>query len=207
MAAAKKKVVAKRAAPKASIDADPVLPFVDRKGFATWLKAHHASSKGLWVKLAKKGAGVASITRDECVDEALCWGWIDGQARSIDATWWQQRFTPRRSRSIWSKINRDKVAALIASGQMKPPGLAEVERAQGDGRWDAAYDSPKNAAVPDDLAAALKKNAKAAKAFAGLSGQNRYAVLFRIHGAKKAETRARRIETFVAMLARGETLY
>src|SRR5689334_22636177 len=101
-----------RAAAKGAIASDPLLPFVDRKAFARWLKANHASATGVWVKLAKKGGGIASITRDECVDEALCWGWIDGQARSIDASWWQQRFTPRRSRSIWSKINRDKVAAL-----------------------------------------------------------------------------------------------
>jgi len=201
------KPATKTAAKATKIDAEPVLPFASRGAWRTWLAKNHGSSSGLWLKIARKAAGTASVTYAEAVDEALCWGWIDGQKRSLDEAWTLQRFSPRGKRSIWSKINRDKVAALIAAGEMQPAGLAEVERARGDGRWDAAYDSPKNAAVPDDLAAALAGRKRAAAFFATLDATNRYAILFRIHNAKKPETRARRIATFVDMLARGETLY
>ena len=138
---------------------------------------------------------------------ALAWGWIDGQKRGLDATHWLQKFTPRKPKSLWSKINRDKALALIASGAMQPAGLAEVERAQADGRWDAAYAGSKTITVPDDLAAALAADKRAAARFATLNAANRFAVLFRVHTAKKAETRAKRIAQFVAMLARGETLH
>ncbi len=148
-----------------------------------------------------------SVTYAEAVDAALCYGWIDGQGQKFDERYYLIRFTPRRPTSIWSKINRTKATALIESGAMQAPGLHEVERARADGRWDAAYDSPKNMKVPDDLTAALRKNAKAKKSFATLDGANRYAILHRVTTAKKPETRARRISQFVEMLARGETLH
>jgi uncharacterized protein YdeI (YjbR/CyaY-like superfamily) len=197
-----------KAAPAKAAPADlEILPFATGKAWAAWLKAHYDSSAGLWIKFAKKGNGIESIYYPEALDEALCYGWIDGQARSLDAQYYLQRFTPRTKRSIWSKINRVKVQALIDSGRMKPAGQKEIDRAKEDGRWEAAYDSPSNAVVPDDLTVALAKNAKARAFFETLTSQNRYALLFRIHHAKKAETRARRIDQFVEMLARGETFH
>lgn len=191
---------------RASVEPE-IAAFADARAWTTWLAEHHASSPGVWLKLAKKSSAIASITYAEAVEGALAWGWIDGQKQAHDATWWLQRFTPRRARSIWSKINRDKAMALIEAGAMAPPGLLEVERARADGRWEAAYDPPSRAAVPEDLAAALAANPRAAAFFAALDGTNRYAVLFRIHGAKKAETRAGRVTRFVEMLARHEKLY
>lgn len=185
----------------------PVLRFANARAFGTWLAKNHASSRGIWLEYAKKGSGVASIVYAEAVEQALCWGWIDGQSKSIDERWYRQRFTPRTARSIWSKINCERVTQLIADGKMKPPGLAEIERAKKDGRWERAYDSPKTMQVPDDLTAALAKNKKAAAFFATLNSANRYAILHRVQTAKKPETRARRIATFVAMLARGEKLH
>ena len=138
---------------------------------------------------------------------ALCWGWIDGQKKSIDAHWWMQKFTPRAKRSIWSQVNRDKVQALIEAGRMRPAGLAEIERAKADGRWDAAYASASKAEVPADLQAALDAEPRAKAFFAKLDGTNRYAILFRTHQAKRPETRAKRIAQFVEMLARGETIH
>ncbi len=192
---------------KTRIESDPILGFDDAKAWHAWLAEHHASSTGLWLKLQKKVKGVAALTYAEALDEALVYGWIDGQKRALDDTAWLQRFTPRGARSIWSTINRAKAEALVASGRIKPAGLAELERAKGDGRLDAAYEGPKKMAVPEDLTAALAKNAKAKAFFATLKSANRYAVLWRIHTAKKAETRARRIETFVAMLAKHETFH
>jgi uncharacterized protein YdeI (YjbR/CyaY-like superfamily) len=185
----------------------PTLPFATARAFADWLAENHATSAGVWLRLAKKASGIASIKYAEAVEIALSWGWIDGQARRIDETWYVQKFTPRGTRSIWSKINCAKATALIASGTMKPAGLAAVERAKQDGRWDRAYDSPSNATVPDDLATALAGNAAAASFFIGLDSRNRYAILHRIQTAKKPETRARRIAEFVDMLARGGKLY
>lgn len=185
----------------------PIQAFRDAKAWATWLNRNHASSKGLWVKLAKKDASIASITYPEALEHALCFGWIDGQKRGFDESWWLQKFTPRGRRSIWSKINRDKALALIESGAMQPAGHAEVERARADGRWDQAYDSPKNASVPDDLAAALAANPKAATFFATLDATNRYAILHRTQTAKKPETRAKRIAEFVQMLADHRKIY
>ena len=183
----------------------PILPFSSRDEWAAWLEANHASEPdGIWVKFAKKASGLPTITYEEARDTALCYGWIDGLVRSLDETSYLQRFTPRRSRSKWSKINREVATRLIASGEMKPAGLAEVERAKADGRWDAAYDSPKTMTVPDDLAAALAKNPKAQAAFDALAGSHRYTILYAVHDAKRPETRARRIEKFVAMLAAGE---
>ncbi len=183
------------------------LAFVDARAFAAWLAKNHASSTGVWLKLAKKGAGVASVSYAEAVDVALAWGWIDGQKKARDARFWLQRFCPRGKRSLWSKINCDKATRLIAGGAMQPSGLAEVERAKADGRWDAAYDAPSRMTVPDDFAAALAKNARAAKFFSTIDATNRYAILWRVQTAKKADTRARRIAEFVAMLARRELLY
>lgn len=188
------------------VHADP-LECAESVAWKRWLEQHHASAAGVWLRMAKKGSGVASVDYPQALEEALCHGWIDGQRKSDDATYFQQRFTPRTQRSMWSQINRDKALKLIESGRMQAAGLAEVERAKADGRWDAAYEGAKVATVPPDLQAALDANAQAAKFFATLNAQNRYAVLFRTQGAKKPETRARRIEKFVEMLARGEKPY
>jgi uncharacterized protein YdeI (YjbR/CyaY-like superfamily) len=185
----------------------PTLAFETPQAWAAWLRKHYSSSKGLWMKLAKKGSNIRSITYAEALEGALIWGWIDGQKASLDETWWLQRFTPRGPKSIWSKINREKALALIAAGKMKPAGLSEVERAKRDGRWAAAYASQKNSTVPEDLAKALSKNSRAKAFFATLDSRNRYAILFRTHQAKKPETRSARIERFVAMLAKHEKIY
>ncbi|SEF29576.1 YdeI/OmpD-associated family protein [Variovorax sp. NFACC27] len=175
--------------------------------WARWLKRHHASAAGVWLRIAKKDSGIASIDYAAALEEALCWGWIDGQRKSDDAQYFQQRFTPRTKRSIWSQINRAKVLKLIEEGRMQPAGHAEIERAKADGRWDAAYEGVAAATVPPDLQAALDANKKAAKFFATLDSRNRFAVLFRTQSAKKPETRARRIAQFVEMLAKGEKIH
>ena len=185
----------------------PVLPFEFKKKWADWLAKQHDKSAGVWLKLGKKGTGIPSVTYAEALDVALCYGWIDGQKGSFDEKYWLQKFTPRGPKSIWSKINTVKAEKLIASGEMKPAGLRAIELAKEDGRWDAAYESQKNILVPDDFQAALYQNKKAKAFFATLNSVNRYAILFRIHHAKKAETRARRIQQFVEMLERGEKLY
>ena len=178
----------------------PTMAFASRADWEAWLAEHHADVDGLWLKLAKKGSGVASVTQAEAVEVALCYGWIDGQAASLDGTYWLQRFTPRRARSRWSKINRDRATALIERGEMQPAGMREVERAKADGRWDAAYAGARAATVPDDLQAALDADDRAREFFATLDGANRYAILYRVEEAKRPETRARRIEKYVAML-------
>ncbi|CAA2108529.1 YdeI/OmpD-associated family protein [Variovorax paradoxus] len=175
--------------------------------WARWLKRHHASAAGVWLRIAKKDSGIASIDYAGALEEALCWGWIDGQRRSDDAQYFQQRFTPRTRRSIWSQINRAKVLKLIEEGRMQPAGHAEIERAKADGRWDAAYEGVAAATVPPDLQAALHANKKAAKFFATLDSRNRFAILFRTQSAKKPETRARRIAQFVEMLVKGEKIH
>jgi len=185
----------------------PTLPFATPRAFAAWLARNHRTSRGLWIRIAKAGSGIASIKYREALEAALCFGWIDGQSRRIDETWYVQKFTPRSSRSLWSKINCANATALIAAGRMRPPGLAEVERAKRDGRWARAYDSPSRASVPDDLAAELAKSPRASGFFAGLDSRNRYAILHRVQTAKKPETRARRIAEFVKMLSRREKLY
>lgn len=188
--------------------ADVLLRFDTPKHWHEWLAKHHATkTEGLWLELAKKSASFTTVTYAEALEVALCWGWIDGQKGSIDEHRWKQRFTPRRERSIWSKVNRAKAEALIADGRMQPSGLHEVTRAKADGRWDAAYDSPKNAKVPDDLAAALAKSPRAKALFETLDATNRFAILFRTTSVKKPETRARRIAAFVAGLAKGEVPY
>jgi uncharacterized protein YdeI (YjbR/CyaY-like superfamily) len=185
----------------------PIVSFANARAWSNWLATNHASSRGVWLKIAKKGATSASITYVEALEVALAWGWIDGQKGKLDEAWWIQRFTRRGPKSIWSKVNREKAVALIETGNMKPPGLAEVERAKRDGRWEAAYESQSRATVPPDLAKALAANPRAARFFETLESHNRYAVLFRIHTAKKAETRAMRIEKFVAMLAKHEKVH
>lgn len=185
----------------------PILAFDTPAAFAAWLAEHHAESPGIWLRLAKAASGIPSPTYAEALDEALCYGWIDGQKRSGDADTWLQKFTPRGPRSIWSKVNRDKVAALAAAGRMQPAGLDQVERAKADGRWDAAYDSQRTAQVPADLQQALDANDDARAFFGTLNGANRYAVLWRVQTAKRPETRAKRIANLVAMLGRGEKLH
>lgn len=185
----------------------PIFPAPTPADWIAWLEAHHLSAAGVWLQLAKKGSGVASITYDEALEVALCFGWIDGQKQRYDETFWLQKFTPRRPNSIWSKVNRAKAERLIAQGAMRPEGMQAIEHAKQNGRWEAAYDSHSTATVPDDLQAALDANPTASAFFATLSSQNRYAILFRIQTAKKAETRTRRISEFVAMLERHEKLY
>jgi uncharacterized protein YdeI (YjbR/CyaY-like superfamily) len=182
-------------------------PFASREELAAWLDEHHATATELWIKFAKKGSGIASVTYDEAVEVALCYGWIDGRANGLDDQYYLQRYTPRTRRSKWSQINRDRATALIESGAMKPAGLRQVEAAKADGRWDAAYAGPRTATVPDDLRRALDANPAAAEFFATLDSQNRYAILHRTQDAKKPETRARRIDKFVDMLARGEKIH
>ena len=182
-------------------------PFATAAEWEAWLDEHHADSDGIWVKFAKKASGIPTVVYAEAVEASLRYGWIDGQVKRLDDDHYIQRFTPRRARSRWSKINRAKAEALIASGAMEAAGLAEVERAKADGRWDAAYDAPSTATVPDDLRAALDRDPAAAELFETLDSTNRYAILHRIQEAKKPDTRARRIETFVAMLSRGETIH
>ncbi|NOK35018.1 hypothetical protein HMI49_17605 [Corallococcus exercitus] len=184
-----------------------VVPFASEKAWEKWLEKHHADSPGVWVKLAKLESGIPSVTYAQALEVALCYGWIDGQKDAFDAEYWLQRFTPRKPRSKWSKINCGKVEALVAAGRMKPAGLREVEAARADGRWEAAYAGSKTIEVPEDLTLALEKNPKAKAFFATLKSANRYAILFRLHDAKKPETRARRLEKFIAMLEAGETLH
>ncbi|AVR94525.1 YdeI/OmpD-associated family protein [Pseudoduganella armeniaca] len=190
--------------PKAEL---PELTFADAAAWEAWLAREHARTPGAWLRIAKRSAGTVTVQYPEALEVALCHGWIDGVKRRIDDDWWVQKFTPRAARSIWSKVNRDKVQALIDSGRMRPAGLKEIERAKADGRWDAAYDSVRQASVPPELQAALDANPAARQFFATLDSRNRYAILHRLQTAKKPETRARRLEQFVQMLARGEKLH
>jgi uncharacterized protein YdeI (YjbR/CyaY-like superfamily) len=185
----------------------PVLAFTSQKAFESWLASQAANCRGLWLKLAKKSSGITSISRDEAVDAALCHGWIDGQLDRFDDAFWLIRFTPRQSTSKWSEKNRARALELVALGRMRATGLSEIERAKKDGRWEAAYAGQSTADVPDDLRLALSKQKKAKAFFETLDSKNRFAILYRVHGAKKPETRAARIETFVAMLAEGRTLH
>ena len=186
----------------------PVVSFADQAGWRAWLAAHHGGApEGVWLKIAKKGSTVVSVDYPQALEVALCYGWIDGQKKGLDETHWLQRFTPRRSRSIWSKVNRDKAEALVDAGEMQPAGLAEMERAKADGRWAAAYDGQRTSTVPDDLAAALADNTLAREFFATLDSTNRYAILHRLQTAKKPETRARRLEQFIEMLTEQRRIY
>ena len=185
----------------------PILEFATPAAWEAWLAREHASAPGVWLKLAKRGSGHASVTYAEALDVALAFGWIDGRKGRFDEAWWLQRFTPRTPTSRWSQVNRAKALALIEAGRMHPAGMREVERAQADGRWDAAYASQRTMDVPADLQAALDADPAAAACFATLDRANRYAVLYRVQDAKRPATRARRIEQFVAMLAAGEKLH
>ena len=181
--------------------------FPTQRSFELWLSRHHAKVAGVRIQIAKKTSGIPSIDYAQALDVALCYGWIDGQAKSIDEDWYCQRFTPRRARSLWSKRNRDIVARLIEEGRMQPAGHAEIDRAKADGRWDAAYDSPANAKIPSDLEAAFRQSPGTKKFFESLDSRNRYAILHRLMIAKKPETRAKRLATFVEMLREKRTLY
>ena len=185
----------------------PVHYFERRKDWASWLKENHESSPGVWLQLAKKGSGLPSVSYDEAIEIALCFGWIDGQKRAHSGQFWLQNFTRRSGKSVWSKINKNKALALIKTGKMEPAGLREVDRAKSDGRWDLAYDSASTATVPNDLQSALDGNTRAGNFFATLDRRNRYAILFRIQTARKAETRAKKIAQFVQMLARHEKVH
>jgi uncharacterized protein YdeI (YjbR/CyaY-like superfamily) len=185
----------------------PIGSFATSADWQAWLEQEHASSDGVWVKIAKAGADEPTVSYDEALDVALCFGWIDGQTSRLDDAYWLQRFTPRRKASRWSQRNRGKAEALIAAGRMHEAGLREVQRARDDGRWDAAYAGSATITVPDDLASALAAEPAAAEAFAGLDSRNRYSILYRVGDAKRPETRARRIAKYVAMLAAGDKLY
>jgi uncharacterized protein YdeI (YjbR/CyaY-like superfamily) len=185
----------------------PIVSFANQRAWEAWLAKHHRTSQGVWLKIAKKMSGHRSVTYEQAVEGGLCHGWIDGQKRPFDATWWLQKFTPRRAKSVWSKINRGKALRLIKTGRMRPAGLREVHGAKRDGRWVAAYDSARTMRVPPDLRAALNERPKAKAFFATLSSGNRYAILWRVHDAKRPETRARRIGDFVRRLQRHETLH
>ena len=185
----------------------PILSFPSPQRWEEWLAQHPSDSKGIWLKIAKKGAETSTVQYPEALDVALCYGWIDGQKGPLDESFWLQKFTPRGPRSQWSKINREKATALIESGRMKPAGLAEVERAKADGRWETAYDGQRKATVPEDLQRELDASPDAAAFFATLESYNRYAILYRIQESKKPETRAKRIEKFIGMLKRGEKVH
>jgi uncharacterized protein YdeI (YjbR/CyaY-like superfamily) len=191
----------------ADANADPPLMFEDQETWVSWLRRNHATSSGVWIRIAKKGAHGRSISYPDAVDAALCFGWIDGQKKRDDESYWLQRFTPRSGTSIWSKINREKAVRLIELGQMRAAGLREVERAKRDGRWEGAYDSPSGAKIPPDFQAVLDQNPRAKAFFATLDSRNRYAVLFRIQTARKAETRAKRINQFVDMLSQRQKIH
>ena len=185
----------------------PVVSFESTDAWEAWLTAHAADSPGVWLKIAKKGSAGRSISYSDALDVALCHGWIDGQKGRLDDEYWLQRLTPRKRGSKWSKINTERAAALIASGRMRPAGLREVERAQGDGRWEQAYESQSRVTVPEDLARALAANQRARAFFATLDSTNRYAILYRIGTAKRPETRAKRIDAFVAMLSEHKKIH
>ena len=185
----------------------PVLPFADQAALEEWLEAEHATAPGLYVKLAKKGTGVPSSNWEQMVEVLLCFGWIDGRANRVDDTWYVQRITPRRKKSVWSLKNVQTAERLIAEGRMRPGGLAAVEAAKADGRWERAYAGPATITVPDDLAAALDAEPAARTAFDALDATNRYAVLWRVHTAHTPQTRAKRIATLVQMLAEGRVLH
>ncbi|GGV71137.1 hypothetical protein GCM10010294_30030 [Streptomyces griseoloalbus] len=184
-----------------------MLGFETRAAWERWLEEHHEDVAGVWLRIPRKGSGLAGVDYATALESALCFGWIDGHKKGLDDTHWLQRFTPRRPRSRWSAVNRQKALDLIAQGRMRPSGLREVERARADGRWEAAYASQSTATVPDDLRAALDAAPAARDFFGSLDSRNRYAILHRVEEAKRPQTRAARIEKFVAMLAEGEKIY
>jgi uncharacterized protein YdeI (YjbR/CyaY-like superfamily) len=189
------------------VDPDKVREFADADTFYRWLGRHHATETELWIKIHKVGSGLPSITAKEAIDVVLCWGWIDGVRKGFDERSFLQRYTPRGRKSIWSRINVDNVARLIAEGRMTEHGLRHVEAAKADGRWERAYASGKDMAIPDDLQAAIDAEPAAKAMLAKLSEQNRFALAFRVHNMKTAAGRRKKIAEFVGMLKRGETIY
>ena len=185
----------------------PIMSFETQQSWEVWLKENHAETKGIWLKIAKKEARSPSVSYAEALDSALCYGWIDGQKAAFDDKYWLQKFTPRTAKSIWSKVNCGKAEALIAEGRMQPAGLRQVELAQADGRWGRAYESQSKIKIPDDFQRELDKNPKAKDFFNTLDSANRYAFLFRIHAAKKPETRSAKIQKFVEMLNQQQKLH
>ena len=185
----------------------PVMAFETQHDWEAWLDEHHAETRGVWLKIAKKGADTPTVSYADALESALCYGWIDGQKAALDDSFWLQKFTPRQSRSIWSRVNREKALELLAAGRMRPAGQRQIEQAQADGRWEAAYESQRAIAVPPDLQSALDSNPEAAQFFSTLDSANRYAILWRIHQAKKPDTRAARIQKFIGMLSRHEKLH
>ncbi|TGK12119.1 bacteriocin-protection protein [Leptospira fletcheri] len=188
-------------------DEQLVVPFSSRKEWEKWLKQNHDSSPGIWIKLSKKQSGIPSVSYEEALEIALCYGWIDGQKKPFDSEYWLQKFTLRKPKSIWSLKNREKAEELLSSGKIKPAGLKAIEEAKQNGAWDKAYASPSKIVVPEDFQKALDQNKKAGKFFETLDKTNRYAILFRIHNVKKAETRTRKIQEFVSMLEQGKKIH
>jgi len=188
-------------------DSLPTISFATRQDWEAWLKERQDEASGLWLKIAKKGTGIPSLSYAEALEVALCYGWIDGQKASFDDQYWLQKFTPRGPKSIWSKVNCDKVTALLAEGRMQPAGIRQMERAQADGRWEAAYESQSKITIPADFQSELDKNQQAQEFFQTLNSVNRYAILFRIQTAKRPETRSARIQKFIAMLAQQQKIY
>ena len=185
----------------------PILAFTDAEALHRWLETQPESSPGVWIKFVKAGSGFPTVTKAEAIDAALCHGWIDGQLDKYDEQHWLVRFTPRKARSKWSQLNRKRATELLETGQMRPRGIAQIEAARRDGRWEAAYAPASKAEVPPDLQAALDRSPEAAAFFATLTGANRYAILYRIGAVKKPETKARKIAHFIAMLERHETVH
>ena len=184
-----------------------MMSFETQQDWEKWLAEHYADTEGIWLKLAKKETGIPSVNYAEALDSAICYGWIDGQKASFDDRYWLQKFTPRRPKSIWSKVNCEKATALIIEGRMHPAGLRQVELAKADGRWDRAYESQSRITIPADFQSELDKNQRAKDFFSTLDSTNRYAILFRIHTAKKPETRSARIQKFIEMLSKNETIH
>jgi uncharacterized protein YdeI (YjbR/CyaY-like superfamily) len=185
----------------------PVLEFKSQAEWERWLDKNHARTNGVWLKYAKKGSGIKTVSHSEAIDAALCYGWIDSQGKSFDEKFYLVKFTPRRPRSVWSKINVERAERLIAEGRMKPAGLAQVQAAQADGRWERAYAGQATAEIPEDFKTALAKNHKAAKFFESLTKANKYAFIWRLHHVKRPETRAANIEKYVEMLADGQKFH
>ncbi|GHO61884.1 hypothetical protein KSC_007760 [Ktedonobacter sp. SOSP1-52] len=191
----------------ASTENLPTIGFTTQQDWESWLHEKHDEAKGLWLKLAKKESGIPSISYAEALDVALCYGWIDGQKASLDEQYWLQKFTPRGARSMWSQVNREKAMVLIAEGRMQPAGQKQIERAKADGRWEHAYESQSKIGIPDDFQSELDQHPLAKEFFATLNSRNRYAILYSIQTAKKAETRSARIQKFIEMLSRQEKIY
>jgi len=188
-------------------DTLPIISFETQQDWERWLTEHHTETEGLWLKIAKKEVGISTVNYAEALESAICYGWIDWQKASFDDKYWLQKFTQRRAKSIWSKVNCTKALALIAEGRMQPAGIRQVELAQADGRWESAYESQSKITIPDDFQKELDNNPKAQEFFTTLNSVNRYAILFRIQTAKKPATRSARISTFIEMLANNQKLH